>query len=107
MPTLSVRMVTTGYRSVLNEVYPHLTLVQRNCLHVIYERIRVADEMMDGFEESFAKTAKEKIIDDYWNVYIGRLDELLQSYSIVEVLARKFLANKPVDVFAGPSSTEG
>ena len=100
MPTLSVRSVTTGYRSVLDDLYPHLSLIERNCLHVIYERLRVADEQMDGLEESFTKAVKDKIIADPWSAYVGRLEELLESFTVIEDLARNYIVNKPVDVFA-------
>lgn len=99
MPTLSVRSVVTGYYSVLDDLYPHLSLVERNCLHVIYERLRVADEQMDGFEESFVRAVKDKIIDDPWSAYAGRLEELLASFDVVEDLARAYIARKPIDVF--------
>src|SRR5687768_5814905 len=32
LPTMSVHAVTTGYSSVLSALYPHLSLVERNCL---------------------------------------------------------------------------
>ena len=100
MPTLSVHTVTTGYYSVLEALYPHLQLVERNCLHVIFERLRVADEQMDGFEDSFVKAVKDKIIEDPWFTYISRLDELLESYTVIEQLACSYLAMRPIDVFA-------
>lgn len=100
MPTLSVRSVTTGYHSVLDDVYPHLSLVERNCLHVIYERLRVADEQMDGLEENFVKAVKDKIIDNPWSTYAGRLEELLESLAVVNDLAHAYLAKTPVGVFA-------
>lgn len=100
MSTLSVRSVTTGYYSVLEALYPHLKLVERNCLHVVFERLRVADEQMDGFEESFVRALKDKIIEDPWLTYAGRLEELLESYAVIEKLARSCLAKNPVDVFA-------
>ena len=99
MPTLSVRSVTTGYRAVLNDLYPHLTLIERNCLHVIYERLRVADEQMDGLEESFIRAVKDKIIGDPWATYTGRLEELVESYKVVDYLVRAYIANQSVDVF--------
>ena len=100
MPTLSVRSVTTGYYSVLEALYPHLKLVERNCLHVVFERLRVADEQMDGFEESFIRALKDKVIEDPWLTYAGRLEELLESYAVIEQLARSCLAKNPIDVFA-------
>lgn len=99
MPTLSVRMGTTGYYSVLGDLYPHLTTAQRNSLHVIYERLRVADEQMDNLEESFVRAVKDKIITDPWDTYTGKLAELLESYKVVEQLAREYLAGRPINVF--------
>lgn len=100
MPMLSVRSVTTGYYSVLEALYPHLRLLERNCLHVIFERLRVVDDQMDGFEESFVRALKDKIIEDPSLTYVGRLEELLESYAVIEYLARSYLAKNPIDVFA-------
>lgn len=99
MPTLSCRTVTTGYYSVLEQLYPHLSLRERTCLHIIFERLRVADEQTDEFEKSFVAALKDKIIGDPWVAFAGRLEELLASYQVVEVLARSYLAGKPEDVF--------
>ena len=99
LPPLSVRAVTTGYYSVLDDLYPHLSLIERNCLHVIYERLRVTDEQMDGLEQTFISAVKDKIINDPWSAYAGRLQELNDSCTLVEDLARKYIAGTPVDVF--------
>ena len=106
MPTLSVRFITTGYRAVLDDMYPHLSLKERNCLHVIYERLRLADEQMDTFEKNFISAMKDKIISDPVTVYVGRLQEFLDSLTVVEALARDYINNKPVDVF-GTTSNRG
>jgi phytoene/squalene synthetase len=100
MPTRSVHAVTTGYQSVFNDVYPHLSLVERNCLHVIYERLRVAEEVMDGLEDDFLKAVKDKAFDDPWAAFAGRLEETLASYEVVEDLARAYIAMTPIDVFS-------
>ncbi len=104
LPTKSVRAVATGYQTVLEELYPHLSDIERNCLHVIYERLRVADEFMDAFEENLTRAIREKIFPDPWAVHIGKVDELLQSYTVIEELARSYLRGAPVDVFNVKSS---
>ena len=91
--------MTTGYRAILGDLYPHLSLIERNCLHVIYERLRVADEEMDGFQNNFIQAVRDKIINDPWGAYLGRLQELIDSYALVDTLARAYLANRPPDVF--------
>jgi hypothetical protein len=105
LPTLSVHLIATGYSSVLSELYPHLTLTERNCLHVIYERLRVADEVMDAFENDFTRGVKDKVIGDPWVAAIGRLEDLLHSLGVVEKLAKSYVSGKPIDVF-GISSTK-
>lgn len=55
---------------------------------------------MDGFEESFVRALKDKIIEDPSLTYVGRLEELLESYAVIEYLARSYLAKNPIDVFA-------
>lgn len=99
MPTLSCRTTTTGYHSVLESLYPHLSLRERSCLHIIFERLRVADEQMDEFEDSFLRALKEKVISDPWATYVDRFLELLESYAVVEKLSRSYLAKQPEDVF--------
>ena len=99
MPTKSVRMVSTGYYAVLGDLYPHLKPIERNCLHVIYERLRVGEEMLDEFEDSFVKAVKDEIVTDPWETFGGRLEEVLASYTVVNDLAQSYLAGKPVDVF--------
>ena len=99
LTTKSVHLIATGYAAVLNDLYPHLSMQQRNCLHVIYERLRVTDEEMDRFEDHFLEMVRNKHIDDPWSCYIGRLEDQLHSITLVEKLAKSYLAGRPVDVF--------
>ena len=105
MPTRSVRMVGTGYYSVLEDLYPHLRAIERNCLHVIFEHLRVADELLDGLEDSLVRAIKDKVVPDPWAMFADRLEEILESYRVVEELAVSYLAKKPVDVFRLEHST--
>lgn len=99
MPTRSVRFITTGYRATLENLYPHLSLIERNCLHIIYEHLRIVDEHMDELEETFIGAVKDKIIPDPVKVYAERLQQLLEALNVVDKLARAYLDNKPIDVF--------
>ena len=99
MPTTSVRSITTGYYSVLESLYPHLSLLERNCLHVIFERIRVVDDLMDSLEDSFTKAMKEKIIPDVPATYASRLEELIESLITVEYLSNSYISRVPINVF--------
>ncbi len=100
LPMVSVGTVTLGYYSVQASLYPHLTPMERNCLHIIFERLRVADEQMDGMEEGFMRAIKDKVLTDPWNVFANRCEELLTSYDMVAELATSYLEKNPIDVFA-------
>jgi hypothetical protein len=99
LPMVSVRVLAIGYQSVLEELYPHLSALQRHCLHVIYERLRLADQFMDSFEDDFTKAIREKTFPDPWAAYIGKTEEILESYRVVEDLAQSYLSCNPIDVF--------
>ncbi len=99
LPMVSVRILAIGYQSVLKELYPHLSALEQHCLHVIYERLRVADQFMDSFEDNFTKAILEKTFPDPWAVYTGKTEEILESYKVVQDLAQSYLSCSPIDVF--------
>jgi hypothetical protein len=49
LPGDSVSIISTGYRQHISELYEHLSLKQRNCLHVIYQRLEISENLMNGF----------------------------------------------------------
>jgi hypothetical protein len=99
LSTQSVHLIATGYTAVVDQLYAHLTLHERNCLHVIYERLRVADAEMDEFENHFLELIRNEQVDDPWSSYVGRLEDHLRSLETVEELAKSYVTGKPIDVF--------
>ena len=99
LPLASVHMVSTGYYSVLPTLYPHLTAIERNCLHVIYERLRVAEEFMDGAEAALLEALPAGVRSDPFEDFATAAEEQLESLEVVERLARSYLAGHPTDVF--------
>ena len=99
MPMLSVRSVRIGYGEFIKELYPHYSDLERNCLHVIYERLRVADEVMESAHTDLLSKLKDGVLAEPWSAHIGHLEELLASYDVVENLIKSFLNGKPEDVF--------
>lgn len=97
---VSVSAIDTGFRQHGPELYPYLAPLERNCLHVIYGRLSVADRLMDSFESDLVRANAEGIIDDPFMAYSHRLQELEESYQVVSSLIDGYLAGKPTDVFA-------
>ena len=99
LPTISVRTVRTGYDAYLDTLYLTYSERERNCLHVIYERLRISDEKMDSFDKDFQESLKSGVIDKPWDVAVSTLEELLQPYDVIGGLIQSFLDGTPKDVF--------
>ena len=104
LPTISVRTVRTGYDAHIDDLYIAYSGLERNCLHVIYERLRICDELMDAFDKNFQESLERGIVKEPWDVAINQLEELLQSYDVIDKLIQSFLEGTPKDVFPRMSS---
>ena len=99
LPMVAVRSITLGYKSSIEELYEYYSDIERNCLHVIYDTLRVADEHMDSFHDDFQKAVKDGVVKDPWEAFVGYLQDLVDSYEIIEKLIDSYLKDSPVDVF--------
>lgn len=104
---LSVRAINIGYKQHIAELYEHLSFHQRNCLHVIHERLDIADKVLFSFEHDFASALKEKIIARPFDAYRGHFEEILESYKVATKLIKGYLAGNPEDVFYIDDSEKG
>ena len=101
---VSVRMVRTGYDAHINDLYETYSDLERNCLHVIYERLRISDEKMDSFHKDMEESFGAGVVEQPWDVAISQLRELLESYSVIDHLIQSFLNGDPENVFAESDS---
>lgn len=99
LATNSVRAITIGYYAVRDDLYLHLELIERNCLHVIYDRLRMADDQMEKLEDFIVQAYKNGIPSSPVDAYIGRCEDLLDSYKVVSDLVESYLGGLPVKVF--------
>lgn len=99
LPMISVHTIRTGYEAHFDDLYERYSDRERNCLHVIYERLRVGDQIMDSFHQAFQTSLKDGVVKQPWDLAVGQLKDLLESYVVVEELIESFLNGKPTDVF--------
>ncbi len=99
LPGESVHSLSTVYNSVIVEISPYLSLKERNVLHVIYERLRVGDEILENYMSILARELAEKFIQDPINLWISRMQDQIGSYNKVEELINSYLQGNPNDVF--------
>lgn len=99
LPTLSVHVLTSGYKSALGELYGHLNDRERNCLHVVYEYLRVGDEVTDRFETDILTALKEGVLADPYKAYADRFIEVLKMYEVAGKLIDSYLNGDPEEVY--------
>lgn len=99
LPLRSVSIIAIGYQQNISELHNYLTQKERNCLHVIYERLFIADEELNNFENNFKNDYRDKIISKPFKAYRNRLNNLNSSYDVVSKLINNYLMGKPEDVF--------
>src|SRR4029077_17526173 len=64
LPGISVSAVSTGYRHHISELYEHLSIIKRNCLHVIHEPLRLSDQIVNRFVDDFQAASRDKVLAD-------------------------------------------
>jgi len=100
---ISVRAFTVAYNQHIGELYEHLTLLERNCLHVIYEKLRNADDVLFSLEEDFVTAVRDGIIKDPYAAFRDRLQDFLENYRVTNKLIESYLDGNPIDVFHIPT----
>ena len=100
LPGRSVPIISVGYGDMIKDVYEHLCPLQRNCLHVIYERLRVADDVLGRFTDDFLRAVKEQVLADPWKGFADQFHDINASYDAVSNLIDSYLSGSPIDVFA-------
>jgi hypothetical protein len=105
LPGIQVGIINTGYHQHIDEVYEHLSVYERNCLHTIHERLRVADEVMNSYMDNFQAAFRDKVVKDPIVTFKTLLGDIDGSYQVVESLIDSYLKRKPIDVFNVKTAT--
>lgn len=99
LPANSVRAMDLVYRNFVVELQLKLSPIERACLHVIYERIRILDYELEQFESSYASLAHVKGDDLASEYHAVRLRDLLGLCEKTDSLIDKYLLGNPPKVF--------
>ena len=99
LPGPAVRSLSTVYRSTITDIYPFLSIKERNLLHVVYERLRVGDEILENYVSLLSRELQENLIKDPIQGWIVRMNNQLDSYEIIIDLLKSYLNHSAKDVF--------
>ncbi|RUS44986.1 hypothetical protein [Cohnella sp. AR92] len=97
-PGQTVGILEIGYKNNITDLYNHLTVKERNCLHIIYERLRITNNEINQFESSIKSDIKEKAFEDPYRIYRVRFEKLKESNELVLKLIDSMLSKNPIDV---------
>ena len=99
LPANSVRGMDLVYRNYIIELQLKLTPVERNCLHYIYEWVRILDFELEQFESSYAVHSESKGHDAATKYHAARLRDLRNLCDRAGDLIEKYLLGAPPKVF--------
>lgn len=92
----SIHINCMVYNNSLIDVYSEMSIIKLNCLHAIYEQIRVAEEILDNFKNDFFNNSGHS---DPVLMGRSRLKDVADSYEMTTTLIDSILQNKPIDVY--------
>lgn len=100
MPTQATRFSRDIYLRVIAEAPEILENWERDCLHIIYERLRVVDDAMDSMEEKFISMNSAYSSEQAISAAVGFIDDLKDALSQTSGLAQSVISGERVDVYA-------
>jgi hypothetical protein len=99
MPTLSVPSITVAYAETFGELLQYYSMLERNCIHNIYERALLSDKVLESFEADFLQAVKQGIYPDPYQVFAGKLDDVHKGLEVAQELIGEFLDGRVSDIY--------
>lgn len=100
MPAQSTHFPREIYSRTIIEAPEILKDWERDCLHIIHERLRVVDAAMDSMEERFISINASYSSGQAMLAAVGSINDLKESLSQTSALAQSVVSGARVDVYA-------
>ncbi|NOS67471.1 MAG: hypothetical protein HOO67_03870 [Candidatus Peribacteraceae bacterium] len=95
---ITIRTFDLAYKKYLPELYEHLSLKERNCIHTIYEHLLLNDELLANYEKELGDDLLRKVTKDPMGKHLSHLKDMLISYEQVEKWIESYIKGDPADV---------
>lgn len=105
MNTSSTHFPDHVYHRILETAPSLLSGTERDCLHILYERLRITDQMMDGLEGRFHHISETHTIEMAVRGTAGALDDVKAGLTHSGDLANSAIKGNPIDVYATGKAT--
>lgn len=95
----AVPAITAAYDAYFPILHEQLSVKERNCLHIIYSRLKAADRVLSDIERDLTAAMAQGMYEDPFGVFADRLSAVCDTYDVIDELIKSFLDGRPVDVF--------
>lgn len=99
LPGPAVRFSRSSYDQYFPFIAAHLTEMERNSLHLLYEYFRVTDDLIVSSSESIAQTLGTDQVEVQVNLAKAKLGDLPNLLSLTEELLVEHIKGRPRDVY--------
>jgi hypothetical protein len=76
-----------------------LNPTERDVVQNVYSRMKIVDQFLENFEDRLIFFIKDKIVDHPFQIFITRVNEIIENCNIAQELIQSFLDNNPVDIY--------
>ncbi|MCD1597740.1 hypothetical protein [Rheinheimera aquimaris] len=99
MPTQSTNFPREIYSRIITEAPEILKDWERDCLHIIHERLRVVDASMDSMEERFLSINSSYSSEQAISAAVCSINDLKEALSQTSELAKFVISGERLDVY--------
>ena len=96
---LSVPFASSVYDHYFPSILNDLSSLKRDNVRHIYSTLNFLDDFMLGIEKSYKEDAQGAVMSDVNSAYLGKIEDVLNTYGIVQDLIQKYIAGSPVDIY--------
>ena len=93
----SIKFMYIGYKGSIEKLYPYYSSNERICLHDIYERLMITDELISQYDSDIK--ASFSIMKDPYYTYVNLFSDALTKLDLVEETIRNFLKGDFKNIF--------
>ena len=99
LPMLGVPAVCTVFDTHFGELCVIYSGHKWNCLYVIYNQLRSAEQKTDLFYREFMISMKNDVVERPWDIDVSKLEDVIREYDNILELIDSFLAGQPPVIF--------
>jgi hypothetical protein len=99
MPTASTHFPNNIYRNIINNNPDVITPNERDCLHILYERLRIIDASMDNLESRLTTITSTYSEAQGIEASLAAVRDLKEALTSSTPLAQSVIDKNPIDVY--------